>query len=282
MFRIGEFAQFSRVSVKTLRHYDEIGLLPPAQVDPFTHYRYYSAAQLPRLQRILALREMGFGLAQIGQMLEETVSSEELLGMLKLRRAEIQARIRQEQRQLAAVEARLARFQQTAVPPSYAVRLRAVEPLPVASIRQAMTDEAPSIKDLFETLESVVARQNGRRRLPPLMLHHVWSDVNAPEEVEVAVPVQGEVVGDGRIQTRTLPGHRQMASVIHAGSYDTMTAALAALLHWIEAHDFQIDGPLREVYLRFGADQADYTLPDGYLAATNADYITELQIPVRK
>src|SRR5262245_4188558 len=69
MFRIGEFARFTRVSVKMLRHYDEVGLFQPAQVDPDTGYRYYTVDQLPRLNRIILLRDLGFGLDQIADVL---------------------------------------------------------------------------------------------------------------------------------------------------------------------------------------------------------------------
>ena len=68
MFKIGDFSKFSRVSVKMLRHYDELGLLKPALVDPATNYRYYSADQLPRLNRIIALKDLGFTLEQVGRL----------------------------------------------------------------------------------------------------------------------------------------------------------------------------------------------------------------------
>jgi DNA-binding transcriptional MerR regulator len=71
MFKIGDFSRFSRVTVKMLRHYDEIGLLKPARVDPFTGYRYYTADQLPRLNRIIALKDLGFTLEQIGSLLDD-------------------------------------------------------------------------------------------------------------------------------------------------------------------------------------------------------------------
>ena len=65
MLKIGDFSKLSRVSVRMLRYYDEIGLLKPAEIDRFTDYRYYSEAQLPTVCRITALRDMGFGLADI-------------------------------------------------------------------------------------------------------------------------------------------------------------------------------------------------------------------------
>src|SRR5688572_15991188 len=83
MFRIGEFSQITRVTVDTLRYYDAIGLLKPAKVDPFTSYRYYSAKQLMSLNRILALKEIGFSLEEIARILHEKPSTDELRGMLK-------------------------------------------------------------------------------------------------------------------------------------------------------------------------------------------------------
>jgi DNA-binding transcriptional MerR regulator len=75
MFEIGEFSRFSRVSVRLLHHYDQLGLLTPSQTDPFTGYRYYSAEQLSGLNRIIALRDLGFSLEQIAGMLDEDLST---------------------------------------------------------------------------------------------------------------------------------------------------------------------------------------------------------------
>jgi DNA-binding transcriptional MerR regulator len=90
MIKIGDFSKLSLVSIKTLRYYDEMGLLKPVHVDQFTGYRYYSADQLSRLHRILALKDLGFSLEQIARVLNEGVSAEQLRGMLRLRQAEAQ------------------------------------------------------------------------------------------------------------------------------------------------------------------------------------------------
>jgi DNA-binding transcriptional MerR regulator len=107
MFKIGEFSRFSQVTVKTLRHYDKIGLLKPAEVDRFTGYRYYSASQLPRLNRILALKDLGLSLDQIAQLLEGDLSPDQIRGMLRLKQVEIQQQMQEEQVRLARVEWRL-------------------------------------------------------------------------------------------------------------------------------------------------------------------------------
>ena len=82
MLKIGEFSKLSRVSIRMLRRYNEVGLLLPAETDPITGYRYYSEDQLPAAGRITALRDMGFGLAAIEQLLatwEEPVALEAIL-----------------------------------------------------------------------------------------------------------------------------------------------------------------------------------------------------------
>src|SRR5258708_5041551 len=106
MFSIGEFARLGGVSVRTLRHYDELGLLRPATVDPDTGYRGYSAARLGQISRIIALKELGLSLARVRRLLDG-VTLGELRGMLLLRRAQFEHEVDQHTNQLLGVEARL-------------------------------------------------------------------------------------------------------------------------------------------------------------------------------
>src|SRR5690349_18693302 len=100
MIKIGDFARLSQVSVVTLRYYDEMDLLKPVKVDDLTGYRFYSASQLPRLNRILALKDLGFSLEQIKLMLTDGISIEQLRGMLAQQRREVESRIQSEQQRL--------------------------------------------------------------------------------------------------------------------------------------------------------------------------------------
>src|SRR6516225_2091352 len=109
MFRTGEFSHLARVSKRLLQFYDEIGLLKPTHIDLRTGYRYYSARQLPRLNRILALKELGFSLDQITQMLQAEISDEAIEGMLLLKRAEVEHTVVEELQRLRGIEARLQR-----------------------------------------------------------------------------------------------------------------------------------------------------------------------------
>src|SRR5690606_8934828 len=108
MFTIGDFARIGSVSVRMLRHYDALGLLTPARVNPSTGYRHYEAGQLSRLNRIIALKDLGFTLRQVGEILDEKVPVEQLQGMLRLRRAELEHEAVDARTRLARVEARLA------------------------------------------------------------------------------------------------------------------------------------------------------------------------------
>jgi DNA-binding transcriptional MerR regulator len=138
MLKIGDFSRLSKVSVKTLRYYDEVALLKPTQVDEVSGYRYYSVAQLRQLHRILALRDLGFSLDQIGYVLEADLSIEELRGMLRLRRAEQQQRLLKEQERLDRVEALIQLIHQENTVNTDAVITKDTAAQRVASIRKTI------------------------------------------------------------------------------------------------------------------------------------------------
>jgi DNA-binding transcriptional MerR regulator len=283
MFKIGDFSKFTCVSIKQLRHYDELGLLKPKLVDPFTGYRYYSADQLPRLNRILALRDLGFSLEQIARLLDESVSLEQLRGMLKLRHAEIEQQMQREQSRLTRIESRLQQIADAEAPLlHYDVVLRSVETQVVAGIRQQVETNGNDVALLFDKVERFAANHQVRAPSPPLLLYHDGEYSVSQREVEVLVPLNRQLAGAPPITVRTLAGWASMACVIHTGGYDRLGHAFGALLRWIEANRYQISGPLRELYLRFGADQAGYRLPDVYLTNNDAEFVTELQLPIKR
>jgi len=134
MFSIGEFARHGRVSVRMLRHYDAIGLLRPACVDPASGYRFYQASQLAELNRVIVLKDLGFTLQQVQAIIDERVSAAELRGMLKLRRAEIHAQIEAETTRLAQVEARLLTIEDEARSPADGVVVKRLAPVRVGEL----------------------------------------------------------------------------------------------------------------------------------------------------
>ncbi len=281
MFKIGDFSKFTHVSVKMLRHYDEMGLLRPERVDSFTGYRYYSAGQLPRLHRILALRGLGFSLEQIRTLLSEDLPDEQVRGMLRMRRAEISHQLAVDQARLADLDAHLAQFDAESNGERYAVVLRPLAPQPVAAIRAAVGEEPDAIAALFDEVEAYVARHNARAPAPPLMLYHDAEWHESAQDIEVAVPLSGGVPGTERIAVYVLSGAAQAACTIYTGSYEAQPQAYAALMRWLEAHNRHIAGPPRELFLRYGSDERGYAAPAGYVTTRSAEYVTELQLPVQ-
>jgi len=160
MLKIGEFSRLSQVTVKTLHHYDELGLIKPAHIDPVTNYRFYTVEQLPRIHRIMALKEMGLSLEQIGLMLENELSTEEMRGMLHFKQAEIQQEVREAQKQLAIVEFRLRMIEAETNFPILDVVIKRLEAMrflslfvkPPSSEKAAMGNMAKTVKALTQAI----------------------------------------------------------------------------------------------------------------------------------
>ena len=281
MFKIGEFSQLSRVSVRMLRHYDQLGLLKPSRTDNFTNYRYYSADQLPRLNRILALRDLGFSLEQIGNMLDEELSAEQLMGMLKLKRAEIDQQMQIEQLRMTRLEARISQMNGQTVPTQYDVVVREIEPQLVAAYREVAPDD-DRIQYMFEELERYVAQFNARADKPPMSIYHdpEYRDENI--DAEVVVPLKSAIPGTDTIHVRETPRIRRAACVVHTGDYATIYQAYNTLLGWIESNGYRMKGPIREVYLSYSADGLGFELPTTYLVNESNPFVTELQLEIEK
>ena len=270
MFKIGEFSKLSRIPIKTLRYYHQIGLLEPEVIDEFTGYRFYTAVQLIRLNRILALKDLGFALEQIGQILDDDLSSEQIRGMLRLKEAEIEREITAEQERLTRIQARLQQVKQESSMPTHDVVLKTVEAFQVATVRDVI-GKYDEIGTLLEELFGTLAKNQVRPMGPPMAIYHDEGFKEKDVDVETAVSVnQSHLKENGRLSIYFLP-QAQVASVLHQGAYDTLSPAYQAILQWINDNDYQIIGPDREIYLRGPG-----------LNVNPAEYVTEIQFPVEK
>lgn len=271
MIKIGDFARLSQISVVTLRHYDELGLLTPVQVDPFTGYRYYSTEQLPRLNRILALKDLGFSLEQIAEVLNEGLTPDQLRGMLRLKRAEVEQRLADEQERLARIEARLRQIEMENRMPHYDVVLKTVPPMRVASRRVTIptNDQVPAIlRPAFTEVYDFVRQAGAKEASPCFALWHSPAEVYTNEDAEAIVPIDRALPGTERVKVYDLPA-TQVAAVVHHGDFDDFTQGHTALLKWIEANGYRIVGPYREVYIKHHHNNL-------------TDTTTEIQFPVEK
>lgn len=283
MFKIGEFAQMGQVSVRTLRHYDELGLLKPLEIDRFSGYRYYSTSQLPRLNRILALKDLGLSLEEIGQMLDTDLPSEQLKGMIRLKQAEFRRQLYETQNVLVRLDAWLNHLEKggsemSSILSDYEITVKKVEPILVASIRQTVPAYG-YLRGPFEELRSYLAQFGWSKQKskagPSLVLWHFPNTADTTEEdrgfeVEVAEQLEQSVPGNERIKVYPLPGLELAASVTHRGELDLAYQAYQALGTWVEAQGYKVCGPTRQIHHEFDPRHAPVT------------YVTELQLPIEK
>jgi DNA-binding transcriptional MerR regulator len=254
MLTIGTFAGLAGISAKQLRAYDALGLFRPAWVDPSSGYRRYSPAQLPELRRILALRELGMSLDEIGAL----AAGGDLREALERRRADLE-------RERARADARLAALEITIAadaPLDIVVRPIAEEPVAIMPV-------AGRVDRAFYILEAYVRDRGRRAARPPGAIR---------ERGEIFVPVTGPVPDTDEITYQRLPAAR-VASVIHRGGYGGVTTARSTLLEWVAAAGMSAAGPMRTLYLAFGADP-ELRVPPGYVVERDEDFVTELQLPV--
>ena len=161
MFRIGEFSQIARVSGRLLRYYDGIGLLRPVRIDPATGYRYYSAGQLPRLNSILALKELGLSLDQIAKMVDAKIAPEEIRGMLMLKEAELERTLSEEASRLRHIESRLQQVDEQGSLRDYDVIVKSAPAQPYLSVRRTfprMENAVGMLRDVARTVAAKVPR----------------------------------------------------------------------------------------------------------------------------
>ncbi|WP_043621077.1 MerR family transcriptional regulator [Nonomuraea candida] len=268
MFSIGDFARLGLVSVRMLRHYDAIGLLRPAHVDPVTGYRSYQAEQLARLNRIVAIKDLGFTLEQVRAILDEKVSTEELHGMVRLRRAQLEARINADLARLRSVEARLRTIETEGHMGTAEVVLKRLDRIRVAQLSARAAsyegeDIGPVISPLFEELCRRVDAA-GVRILGPGIAHYLQED-DGTVMVHACLPANVSPGGHD-FDVADLPAVETAATIIHRGPMEEAGPTFQELAHWIEEHGYRALDLPREVSLHVPEDRAEW--------------VTELQIEV--
>lgn len=276
MFRIGEFAQIGRVSGRQLRHYDRLGLLEPTLTDAKTGYRYYSARQLPRLNRILALKALGFSLEQIARMLDGDVPPDELRGMLTIRKAQVERSLAEEQMALRQIESRILQIEEQGALRDYDVIVKSEPAQAYISVRHLCADMSDAVA-LLQSVVSECRRQvsaDARNKFT-VVAHSDFEDEALDLEIGLTLmrPVNTAVRlrGDLDMSLRELEPIEAMASLVRVGPNYQSHLAYGALGVWMEANGYQIDGPCREVFLE-----------TPFADRTKEDAVMEIQFPVRR
>lgn len=255
MFRIGEFSRIARVSCRLLRHYDEIGLLPPAEVDSASGYRYYSVRQLERLNRILVLRDLGLGLEQIRRAMDAGADVATLRSMLSVRRSEVEASIEEESRRLRQIESRLAQLEPGVAADVDDVVMRSDPGHRLLSLRMRVESFAQGMGVITQLLREVLTRVESGALGQFIAIAHSAEFEPEDIDVEFGFLLLGEVgtrlvLSDGRaMEVRDLAAVTRLATCVRVGPPQEAHATTARIGRFVESGGLRLAGPHRELFL---------------------------------
>jgi DNA-binding transcriptional MerR regulator len=273
MLSMGDFARFAGVSVRMLRHYDSLGLLVPAYVDPTNGYRHYATEQFRRIERLRAVNDLGFTLEQVGLILDAEIGLDELRGMLLLRKSQIEVQIDADRARLSRIEARIHITERET---RMSELTYTQKPLPGVLLAQ-LTDEVGSIADIGGVVGPMFARLVPALAGAGIALQEntvAWYETRDDRMgLAAALPITEDVrhaaEGVSGVTVGELSAAQRAVTVVHLGAMDTITQTWQTLAHEVETHGLRPVGRSREVYLEAPQDNPDA-------------WVTELQQPVEQ
>ena len=271
MFKIGEFSKLSRIGIRMLRHYDEIGLLVPEHTDPWTGYRRYAASQLMAANRITALRCLGFSLAETAALLACWEDRDAMERRLLARRAAVESSLREAADRLRLLDTALERLRKDEATMKYDVTIKTLPERRVASVRQILPgyDREGDLWHIFTQETASLRIQDGD---PPLCasVFHDGEYKESDVDVEIQKTVRGTYPDTAHVKFKTVPAVT-VASATFQGGYQLIGDVNQAAAAWVEANGYAFDGPFFNIYHVSPRETRD---PD--------EFITEVCYPVRK
>lgn len=270
MLRIGDLARRAGVSVRTLRYYDELGLVRPIWVDPDTGYRWYETSQIGRINRVVALKELGFTLDQCRDMLDEQITVDELRGMLWLRQAQIEQRIASDTARLDEIAGRLRSIERGLAVTNSTLEFKPLPALRLAQVSAEVTDvvEIPAAThDLFETLTARLAAAGHTMSGRGIRTFYGRPD-GSKIDVAAGVPLDAPADAIDGLDLVELAAEEPAAAVTFRGPPDELADAWYTFEVALEQRGFESHGVNRQLFI---------DAPDGA-----AEWVVELQCPVRE
>lgn len=242
---IGRFSKMTRLSIKALRLYDEIGLLEPAWVDDSSGYRYYEPGQANRAEAIRILRSVDMPLEEIREILD-IEDPAEAKAALKRHHDRLVIRLADQQRMLEYLETIIDR--EKIMP--YDIAVEQVSARTVAAVRKAT-----SLKTIGETIGAgfgeLMQFIGATGTMPvgaPFIVYWDIIDEETSGDIELCIPVHDGLEGTDRVEVKTLPSEA-VAWTMHHGPYQEISPAYHTLTGWISEHGHEMTGPPREIYL---------------------------------
>ncbi|PKM73209.1 MAG: MerR family transcriptional regulator [Firmicutes bacterium HGW-Firmicutes-16] len=248
MLKIGDFSKLSRISIRMLRHYNEIGLLTPACTDNFTSYRYYSEDQLPVAGRINALKDMGFGLSTIDEILRSYDKPQAIAKFLAIKQTEIQTEVVEANRRLLLLETAIERLRKDDNAMNYNVSLKILPERYVASVRKVI----PAYDHEY-ILWNILMSETAHMKLQPadnscgLAIFHDEGYKESDVDVEIQISVKGSYADTENVVFKTIPVV-EIASVTYKGSYEQLNAVNQSVATWVKDNGYVFDSAMFCIY----------------------------------
>lgn len=271
MLKIGDFSKLSRISIRMLRHYDEIALLHPECVDDFTGYRYYSESQLPLAGRIQTLKSLGFGLSAIREILDKYEDAQEMEKFLLVKQKELEEEAGEIRQKLQLLDSTLKWLRKDGSLMDYNVTLKIMPERYVASVRQVIPSyECEGI--LWEMMCKELKAQKVQQAIPcyGMAIFHDEGHKEHNPDVEIQSCVIGTYQDTEHVKFKTVPSI-QIASATYKGSYAQISRVNAAVANWVEENGYDSAG---KSFCIYHVSPGETSNPE--------ELVTEVCFPVKK
>ncbi|AFA47080.1 MerR family transcriptional regulator [Acetobacterium woodii] len=272
MFKIGEFSKLTQVSIRMLRYYDETALLKPTRIDPDTSYRFYSLAQIPVLQKIIFLRDLGYTVAEIKVALEHW-SGDFITEQLRNKQTEVRRSLELEQEKLKKIERAMASIQKDKIDIRYDFTIKRLPSYPVISLRRVIPDyfgEGILWQELTELISQTKIDLPTKEQC--FAIYHDTEFKEKDVDVEVCIVVNNQKHGSKCLAFREIKAVERMACTMVYGPYQNISGVFQSFAYWLTQNaDFKMIGKNRQICHR------------GPWNETNPEhYLTEIQIELEK
>jgi DNA-binding transcriptional MerR regulator len=259
-YQIGDFAKISRLGIKTLRYYHEIGLLVPTRIDRLSGYRYYDESCLTRARAVIQLKQFDFSLDAIRSLLADAKNSEDLIQAMQRKSSEIKERIASYQTIQKQIDAFI-HNEEDLSNHSSEIMVKNLQDLLITSIR--FHGKYSDLTDMITTLYEHARSQAAGR---PFCLYYDEQAMEDHADIEVCIPVL-HAVEDDMVHSRVLPGG-QAVTVLHTGEFEQLWRTYKVIIDHINSNNLNVLSPSRECYLKAASELI--TVPP-------SQYLTEIQ-----
>jgi len=274
MFKIGEFSKISGLSVDTLRHYEKMMILVPDSIDKYTGYRYYAGDQVIKVNKILALKDAGFSLDEIADILNNNRDTSYLLEILEEKAKAFDKLLSVEYERLERLQNNIFLIKNGGIPQMNEIVIKRIEPILVASIRKKIDKDlfGEELEVMWGELDSHIEKNRCKCNIPCMMMYHVgWSEHKEYLDIEIVDSITKVFpVENSNVRIYELPAVEKMACIVHHGSFETFEKSFGALTKWIKKNGYSVNNPSREIYHKTELDTDN-----------PGEYITEIQIPLK-